>query len=199
MNSRITSVLMVGAIAVAAVGSGVAVGASGHSAVKACSSKHGHRLGLLHHGKCGSGFAKVTLGAQGQRGPRGLVGPQGPGATYQQQTAPNNDLQQTLQHDVAGLAVHATCGMAADVSLEIEPAGGTGTIEVYGTRTQDATLAVVSQHGVNNFSATGTADAAIDVDVRTGTNDFVDLQVSGFWANNQCTITEVAIPTQPAT
>jgi hypothetical protein len=199
MNSRFTSALMVGAIVVAAIGSGVAVGASSHSAVKACSSKSGHRLGLIHHGKCAAGFKKVTLGARGPRGARGQTGPQGPGATSQRQTDPNNDLQQTLEHDVAGIRVHSTCGMAANVSIEIEPASGTGTIEAYGTRSQDAVLNVVSQPGVPNFSATGNADAAIDVVARAGNNDFVDLRVSGFWANNQCTITEVAVPTTPAT
>jgi hypothetical protein len=194
---------MVGAVAVAAAGSGIALGASTHHpAVKACSSKSGHRLGLLSHHGCAPGFRKVTLGAQGPRGkagPQGETGPQGPGATFQQQTVSNDDLQQTLEHNVAGIATNATCGMAANVSIELEPASGTGTIDLYGTRSQDAVLNVVSQSGVANFAATGATDAALDVVARAGDGNFVDLRVSGIWANNHCTITEVAVPAEPAT
>jgi hypothetical protein len=132
----------------------------------------------------------VTLGAQGPRGkagPQGETGPQGPGATFQQQTVSNDDLQQTLEHNVAGIATNATCGMAANVSIELEPASGTGTIDLYGTRSQDAVLNVVSQSGVANVVA------------RAGDGNFVDLRVSGIWANNHCTITEVAVPAEPAT
>jgi hypothetical protein len=196
MNNRVTTGLMIGIIAVAATGTGVALGASTHPAVHACSSNSGHRLGLLSHGRCAKGFSKVALGAQG---PRGETGPQGPGATFQQQTDPNNDVQQTLTHNVAGIAVHSTCGMAANVSIELAPASGTGTIELYGTRSQDTVLNVVSLQAVPNFSASGTSSAAWDVIARAGSGNFVELRVSGVWANNTCSITEVAVPTKPAT
>jgi uncharacterized low-complexity protein len=197
MRNRVTTALLIGIVAVLAAGSGIAIAATtAHPAVHACSSKSNHRLGLLSHGKCAKGFKKVTLGAQG---PRGKTGPQGPGATYQQQTVSNDDIQATIEHNVAGIAVHATCGKAANVSIQLAPASGTGTIEMYGTRSQGTVLNVVELPGVASFSASDSANVAFDVVARVGTGNFVDLHVSGFWLNNKCTITEVAVPTVPAT
>jgi uncharacterized low-complexity protein len=204
MKSRITAALTVGAIVVAAAGSGIAFGASNHHAVsasphhavRACSTKTGHRLGLLRHGKCAPGSTKVIVGARGRRG---KTGPEGPGATFQQQTDPNNDVEQTLAHNVAGIVVHSFCGMAADVTIELEPASGTGTIDLYGTRSQNTTLNVVSLNKVASLSASGSIDAAFDVVARAGDGNFVDLRVSGLWTNSTCIITEVAVPTKPAT
>jgi hypothetical protein len=194
MHNRLTAAMMVAAVVVAAAGSGVAIGASKQPAAKACVSKTSHRLALLENGKCARGYAKTTLGAQG---PRGKTGPQGPGATYQQETVSNNDIEST--DNVAGFTVATTCGMAAGVTVDLTPASGSGTFEMYGTRSQDASLSVVSLVTATNLSATGNSDVAFDGVTRVGSGSFVDLHISGIWLDNKCTITEVVVPTKAAT
>jgi hypothetical protein len=194
MHNRVTAALMVAAVVVAAAGSGVAIGASKQPAAKACVSKTSHRLALLENGKCARGYAKTTLGAQG---PRGKTGSQGPGATYQQETVSNDDIEST--HNIAGIAVNTTCGQASGITVKLEPAGASGTLEMYGTRSQDVTLSVVSLVNAANVSAMGNSDVAFDLMARVGSGSFVDLRLSGVWADSKCTITEVVVPTKQAT
>lgn len=195
MRKKLTTALLVTTVAVGLIGGGVALGASTHHAVKACSKKSNHVLGLLKSGKCPKGYTHVTLGAQG---PQGKRGPAGPGAIYDTLTGGNNDEQVVFPETVAGMTIETNCGLAANVSITVAPSGGTGTIDASGTESADGVVAPV-----DDFNAPGVANAATnraDIDIVASVNGgpFAHFDIHGTWANSACHYWMVAIPASQA-
>jgi hypothetical protein len=197
MHNRLTTVAMAASIAVAVTGSGIAIASSSAKPpVHACASKKGNNLALLKNGKCAHGFSKVTLGARGARGKRG---PQGPGAISDTLTNPNDDVQRVFPHTVGGVTIATSCGMAANVSIALEPSTGTGTVSGSGTATVDNTITPADTDNANSLSTTGTTRADLDVVISANGGSFVRIDVHGEHDAGKCTFWEVAIPTSTAT
>jgi hypothetical protein len=201
--NRVAAVLLTGTIAVAAAGTGVAIGSSTSAGVKACSTNSGHKLGLIKNGKCAKGSTKVTLGAQGLRG---KTGPQGPGAIEQEMTVPGDDVQHTFSKNVAGIVVHASCTLAGNPTFDLEPALSGQLLDMYGTYSRNVGINVVELPQVHSFTF-GTqpepADpvttyAAVDLTARAGTAPFADLKIVAVKSSTECLLSEVAVPTKAA-
>jgi hypothetical protein len=190
MNSKLAAVVVAVAASLMLIGGGVAIGASTHHSVRACSKRSNHSLALLKHGRCAKGYAKVTLGARGQRGARG---PAGPGAVYDTLTGPNNDEQVTFPGAIDGLTIATNCGAAANVSISI---GATGpeSVDASGTKSEDSTLSPVDESAQPSVGAMGLNQADLDIVARVTGGAFVHFDVHGTWAGGACHYWMVAIP-----
>jgi hypothetical protein len=196
MQTKLTTAAMAASIAVALTGSSIAIAAStGGTSVKACASKKGHTLALLHHGGCASGFKKVTLGARGPKGApgnRGATGKRGPGAISETLTNPNDDLQRVFPTVVGGVNIATSCGVAANVGIVLAPT--TGTLDASGTAAQDGSLASVDQDAVTNIVTGGTTKADVDVVVSANGGSFIRVDVHGEHDTGVCKFWAVVIP-----
>lgn len=191
MHNRATTVLMAGAIAVAAAGGGVALGSTTHPPVKACEKKSNHALGLLKNGKCATGFAKVSLGAQGPRGEAG------PGAISETLTNPNDDIQRSFTKVIDGVEIASSCGVGSGVDISLLPK--TGTLDASGTGSQDTTLFPIDFAGVTSVGVGGTTNADINVIVDDNGGPFTRLDVHGEHDPGECHLWAVVIPATEAT
>jgi len=194
MRKKLTTALMVTAVAVALIGGGVALGASTHHAVKACSKKSSHVLALLKGGKCPKGYTHVTLGAQG---PQGKRGPAGPGAIYDTLTGGNNDEQVVFPETIDGMTILTNCGMAANVAISVGPSAS-GSIDASGTDSADGTITPVDAFGAPSVGSTGSNQADIDIVASVNGGPFEHFDIHGTWANNACHYWMVAIPASQA-
>jgi hypothetical protein len=194
MLNKLTTAAMAASVAVALTGSGVALAASTHHAVAACSKKSNHALGLLTNGKCAKGFTKVTLGAQG---PRGKRGPAGPGATFDTLTVGNNDELTDFPETIGGMTISTSCGMANGVNIAVAPS--TGSVDASGTDSEDGTVTPVDAFNAPSVGRSGTNQADIDVVVSANGGRFFHLDIHGTWAGNACHYWMVAIPAAQAT
>jgi hypothetical protein len=196
MHNKLMTAAMAASVAVALTGGGVALAASTHHPVAACSKKSSHALGLLKNGKCAKGFAKVTLGAQGPRGARGTRGPAGPGAIFDTLTGSNDDISVVFPETIDGMTISTSCGMASGVSVSVGPNGG--SIDASGTDSADTTLNPVDAIDAPSVGRTGVNAADIDVVASVNGGSFVHLDIHGTWANNACHYWMVAIPASQA-
>jgi hypothetical protein len=194
MRNKLTTALAVAAVAVALIGGGVALGATTHHAVKACSKKSNHALGLLKSGKCPKGFTAVTLGAQG---PRGARGPAGPGAIFDTLTGGNNDEQVTFPETIDGMTIATSCGVGSSVAISVGPASS-GSIDASGTNSHDGTITPVDAFGAPSVGQTGVNQADIDIVASVNGGPFAHLDIHGTWANSACHYWMVAIPASQA-
>jgi hypothetical protein len=195
MRRQLTSALLVAGVAVALVGSGVALGASTHPAVKACSKKSNHALGLLKNGKCATGYAKVTLGAQG---PQGKRGPAGPGAIYDTLTGANNDVQVTFPETIDGMTIATTCGSASSVQISVGGSGVTDTIDASGTGSHDGSITPIDAFNAPSVGQTGVNQADLDIVASVNQGPFERFDIHGTWVSNACHYWLVAIPATQA-
>jgi hypothetical protein len=208
MRNKLTTAVMAAAIAVTLIGGGVALGASTHHAVKACSKNSTHALGLLTNGECAKGSTEVTLGARGPRGPRGLRGtqgsqgprgkdgPAGPGAIFDTLTGGNNDEQVVFPETIDGMTIATSCGMASGVSISVGPSGG--SIDASGTDSADGTITPVDAFGAPSVGRTGVNQADIDIVASANGGPFDHLDIHGTWAGGACHYWMVAIPASQA-
>lgn len=134
---RFLLVAVLSAVALAAVASGITYAATSTTTatLHACANRAG-TLRLLQHGKCPSGYAKVSLNRQG---PRGLTGPAGPGAFTMRAVT---DSSTTAVVDRAlpgmGLTAHVLCavGTGSQSALYLEDVSGTTAYTVNGSADQ---------------------------------------------------------------
>jgi hypothetical protein len=184
LNRMVTTTLMAGTVVVAALGTGVAIGASTQAGVHACSSTSAHRLGLIKNGKCAHGFKRVTLGAQG---PRGRTGPQGPGAIEEELSDPGDDVQHTFATTAAGITVHASCTLAGNPSIELEAVNSGQLLDFSGTQSSDGAIAFATEHQTSpTVSISGTNNAGFDVVARAGTAPYAEIRVGAAKSGNNC-------------
>jgi len=196
MRNKLTTAVMVAVVAAALIGGGVALGATTNHAVKACSRKTTHVLGLLKNGKCAKGSTEVTLGAQGARGLRGARGPAGPGAVSDTLTVGNNDELVQFPETIDGMKVSTSCGMGSSVMISLAPTSG--TMDASGTDSADGSLTAVDAFEATNVGRTGANQADIDVVASTDGTNFVQLEIHGTWVSDACHYWMVEVPATPA-
>jgi hypothetical protein len=190
MRNKLITAGMTAAVAVALIGGGVALGASTNHAVKACSKKSSHALGLLKNGKCAKGSTEVTLGARGPRGKRG------PGAVSYTLTGGNNDLQVTFPNAIDGMTIATNCGMASGVNLAVEPT--TGTLDASGTGSEDGAITPIDGFNAANVGQSGVNQADLDIVASANNGAFVRLDIHGTWSGDACHYWLVATPATAA-
>jgi hypothetical protein len=193
MRSKLTATVLVGAVAVALIGGGVAVGASTHHAVKACSKESNHALGLLKHGKCPKGSEKVTLGA---KGPRGKRGPAGPGAIFDTLTGVNDDEQAMFPETIDGMQISTNCGVSSGVIIDVAPTSG--GMDASGTASADGTMTPIDTFNGPSVGQTGVNQADIDIIASANGGPFVHFDIHGTWSGMECHDWMVAIPASRA-
>jgi len=131
---RFLLVAVLSAVALAAVASGITYAATSTTTatLHACANRAG-TLRLLQHGKCPSGYAKVSLNRQG---PRGLTGPAGPGA-FTMRAATDSSTTSVVDRALpgTGLTAHALCavGSGFQSALYLEDMTGTSSYTVNGS------------------------------------------------------------------
>jgi hypothetical protein len=142
-------------LAVAGTAAGVTYAATTAStkAVYACANKPG-TLRLLAKGKCPSGYAKVAINKQG---PRGLTGPQGPGAVTLSTASTTNGVGAPVKTVALGalkldLGVYCKPGTNAALSIGFHKNTPLGAWNVSGL-----TFATTDQYGlkVNGIPISG--------------------------------------------
>jgi hypothetical protein len=169
LRARATVAMATGIVVLLAAGGGYAIARGGGKTVKACVQKGTH---VLYTGKCHKHDKRVSWNKAGRTGPRGLAGPQGPGASKLLYDATGSAAAPTTPLGKMGpWAVTASCsqpspGTTTTNAFLTGPSGKFDALLVSGAGTGNGSLSIPPQNntplisGVTSNSATQVALSA---------------------------------------